>query len=693
MIGTLAALAPLIVALCAQSLAAPIPFSNAAFSEFLISKFQPVPIRPTFSVGVSVSINATNLESILSDTLEYVAARVGHSANDFVVTDTVYTEHTNTWHVYLCQAVCGMAIENACCNLNIRNGQLSSVGDYLLSKQQFSDVRPKVEDLLSAGCHKRADASAEKLVKESSAAVQPSPLGTLFLTSHPKAVISPVDAVNSVTSLFGTRRGRGAYLRQTAANFPPVAPVVLEGVAFADGPITGKLTLVALEGGVVEPTYSLSVPQESGGYTVHVHAVSGKVLASSSWVSALSYRIINSPQNDPTDGFSLVNDPESASASPRGWAYVSNEPGALNYETAGNNALAMVNLTNSVRFGKSSKVEGKGDVFDFNEKNSLEKNLDAAALNMFFWTNRMHDFAFVYGFNEQAGNFQMVNYGGKGRSGDPVVCVLESTAAKNIATFTTPPDGQSPTMRLSTFHFSKVPRLSGFDNSVIQHEYAHGISSRLTGGPSNQFCLSSPIARGLSEGWSDFFALIWKLTPEATNSSNFYFGTYTSNHPYGFRTVPYSTSLARNPHTFGDVFSFFGDEHLIGEVWATMLYELLWILIDKHGFEPDLFNVKSSAGNVLATQLIIDAMKLQPCNPNFIQARDAILLADLHLTQGSNACEIWGAFAKRGLGYRAKSVLSLPVNSFLVPKWCKVSSRPNNSKTPARGKRWKRLAM
>ena len=44
----------------------------------------------------------------------------------------------------------------------------------------------------------------------------------------------------------------------------------------------------------------------------------------------------------------------------------------------------------------------------------------------------------------------------------------------------------------------------------------------------------------------------------------------------------------------------------------------------------------------------------QPCNPNFVQARDAILDADRALTGGDNACEIWKGFAKRGLGEGAK---------------------------------------
>lgn len=40
----------------------------------------------------------------------------------------------------------------------------------------------------------------------------------------------------------------------------------------------------------------------------------------------------------------------------------------------------------------------------------------------------------------------------------------------------------------------------------------------------------------------------------------------------------------------------------------------------------------------------------QPCSPTFVQARDAILDADKALTSGENACELWTAFAKRGLG-------------------------------------------
>ena len=54
-------------------------------------------------------------------------------------------------------------------------------------------------------------------------------------------------------------------------------------------------------------------------------------------------------------------------------------------------------------------------------------------------------------------------------------------------------------------------------------------------------------------------------------------------------------------------------------------------------------------------KLVLEAMKLQPCNPTLINARDAIVDADKALTGGANVCEIWKAFAKRGLGADART--------------------------------------
>lgn len=62
----------------------------------------------------------------------------------------------------------------------------------------------------------------------------------------------------------------------------------------------------------------------------------------------------------------------------------------------------------------------------------------------------------------------------------------------------------------------------------------------------------------------------------------------------------------------------------------------------------------------------------QPCQPTFLTARDAIVDADLMLTEGENHCEIWKAFAKRGLGTNAKqgSGSSNRVAGYALPEGC-----------------------
>jgi cysteine-rich repeat protein len=88
--------------------------------------------------------------------------------------------------------------------------------------------------------------------------------------------------------------------------------------------------------------------------------------------------------------------------------------------------------------------------------------------------------------------------------------------------------------------------------------------------------------------------------------------------------------------------------HGIGEAWAIALWEVFWQLTSAHGFDADMY--EGTGGNNLAMQLVIDALKLQTCNPTFIEARDAIFDAETNLSSGANACLLWRGFAKRGLG-------------------------------------------
>lgn len=203
-----------------------------------------------------------------------------------------------------------------------------------------------------------------------------------------------------------------------------------------------------------------------------------------------------------------------------------------------------------------------------------------------------------------------------------------------------------------------------FDNGIIAHEYGHGISNRLTGGPQQAGCFSNGIVDGttgdiiqdgeqMGEGISDFFALVTTVKLGDNGEMPRGVGTYITredNDGRGIRTYPYSTDLVVNPHSYGDLPNS-GIPHGIGSVWCAMLWEVYWAFVDQYGWSGDITDM--SAGNNLAIQLIVDGMKMQPCNPGFVDARDAILDSDVAMTGGENACLIWEAFAKRGLGYSA----------------------------------------
>lgn len=190
------------------------------------------------------------------------------------------------------------------------------------------------------------------------------------------------------------------------------------------------------------------------------------------------------------------------------------------------------------------------------------------------------------------------------------------------------------------------------DNGVVAHEYGHGISIRLTGGRFTSNCLSGDEQMG--EGWSDYFGLMMTIEDGDTRADIRGIATYDLGQPLdgtGFREAPYSTDTAINNFTFDDIDGNVSVPHGVGFVWATMLWEMTWDLIDQDGFDSDLYN--GTGGNNTAMQLVIDGLKLQGCNPGFIAGRDAILEADVLANGGANQCLIWGAFARRGLGVSA----------------------------------------
>ncbi len=350
-------------------------------------------------------------------------------------------------------------------------------------------------------------------------------------------------------------------------------------------------------------------------------------------------------------------------ASPRGWI---ND--GVN-ETLGNNVAAHLDQNGDDAPDLPRPQGSPSRVFDFpvNLAQTPTAYSDAAVVQLFYWCNWMHDRLYELGFTEAAGNFQTDNLGRGGLGGDAVLADAQDGGGFNNADFTTPPDGSAPRMQMYIFVPPVPDRDGSLDAEVILHEYTHGLTDRLVGGGGG---LLNSQSGGLAEGWSDFYALSLLSEPTDDLAGTYPMGGYVSrllgglqeNYYFGIRRYPYCTDLAKNPLTFKDIDplqasshpgvprSPFGgganEVHAQGEVWCSALWEARARLVQRLGW---------TNGNQLILQLVTDALPLTPANPDFLQARDAILQADLIRSGGANYRDLWTAFAKRGLGAGATS--------------------------------------
>lgn len=288
------------------------------------------------------------------------------------------------------------------------------------------------------------------------------------------------------------------------------------------------------------------------------------------------------------------------------------------------------------------------------------------------WNNYIHDIFYQYGFDEPSGNFQENNFGRGGAQNDAVQANAQDGAGTNNANFATPVDGQRPRMRMYVWTTATPNRDGDLEQGIIIHEYAHGISNRLTGGPQNVNCLGSGEAGGMGEGWGDFFATLLRQRSTYTRRDNFPMGAYSANNPVGIRKFVYSTNMTTNPETYGFVNNAgYEGVHAKGEVWAGILLETYWNFVEHYGFSTNWY--QGTGGNNRILRNVVDGMKLQPCTPNFVSARDAIILANSRNYGGDQTCLLWKGFAKRGLGTGAigtGSGVTRVTEDFKIPVEC-----------------------
>lgn len=295
---------------------------------------------------------------------------------------------------------------------------------------------------------------------------------------------------------------------------------------------------------------------------------------------------------------------------------------------------------------------------DFTQQPTTENNQKAALANLFYWTNRYHDILYSFGFNEAAGNFQTNNFGLGGLGNDAVRAEAQDGSGTNNANFSTGSDGSPPRMQMYLFTGGSVLRDGDFEQGIILHELTHGTSNRLIRG------LGFAQGGGMGEGWSDYFGLVLMRNQSDDLDGSYPVGGFAINDfANGIRRFPYSTSQSVNPLTFGDI-SISTEVHDVGEIWCNALLEMRAELIRKLGFQE---------GQRQSLQLVVDGMKLSPLTPTFLDARNAIMLADKVNNGGVNQCTMWQAFAKRGMGFSATTLDArdgAPQEAFDLPPFC-----------------------
>ena len=262
---------------------------------------------------------------------------------------------------------------------------------------------------------------------------------------------------------------------------------------------------------------------------------------------------------------------------------------------------------------------------------------DNLVVNLFALCSSMHDFLYLLGFREADGNFQTSNGGRGGRAADPVFARVHPQAVFGTANMGTPADGSRPIMNMGLV--TSTNRHTALDPDVVFHEYTHGLTNRLVGGPLNDTALEAVQSGGMGEGWSDFFACI--------QLDKIVVGDWVVNRSSGIRTFRYDDAF---PDNFGDLGTgrYVGDAvHNLGEIWCATLMRL-----------------SRRLGKWETAQVVVDALKLTSANPSFLAARDAILLAadrysaargDDDAARAAFTRTVWEVFAHFGMGPGART--------------------------------------
>ncbi|HEY9282258.1 MAG TPA: M36 family metallopeptidase [Pyrinomonadaceae bacterium] len=500
---------------------------------------------------------------------------------------------------------------------------------------------------------------------------------------------------------------------------PDGTSFVFEPGPFADD-IKVELTYFPLEAGVVTPSWSMTLWQETPAYYTLVDAAEGDVVwqknITDEQTQGATYNVYEGDSPAPlSPSHALPGQNVQGVAVPRTSVTTVHEHPANNLgwltdgatTTTGNNVDAGLDLVSpsGIDAGGRPVSASRNFTFNFNPSPGLAGALGSvspadtnyrwgAVTNIFFWSNRYHDRLYALGFTEQARNFQQDNFGrnpggttANSRNGnDRVLAEAQDFSGTNNANFSTGTDGNSGRMQM--FLWPNSNRDGDFDNEIVIHELTHGTSNRLHNNASG---LGTVYGRGMGEGWSDFYARSLLSSADedvdgvyAMGAYATHLGTtnYTNNYYYGIRRFPYAVKTnvgangrPHNPLTYADTnpntidvsdgaFAR-GPFGAGGRAGALAVHNIgeVWSMA--------LFEVRAryikrlgyETGNQRMLQLVTDGMKADPVNPTLIDARNSLLAVAAASYGPEDVQDIWTGFATRGMGFGATSPTTTNANT------------------------------
>ncbi len=394
-------------------------------------------------------------------------------------------------------------------------------------------------------------------------------------------------------------------------------------------PILAELSILPMTPSAARLAYRIFLETEAvGAYEILIDARDGRLLIRRSLTHTMGQARVwkKSP---------IAGDRELV-AFPAGWL---TPDGVV---TTGNNVDAYLSRTavggpdaEPVPDIENGRASSASQIFDFpaaeGSTGADPRDFRAAAVtNLFYLINAAHDYFYDLGFTEQAGNFQTDNFDLGGKENDAIRA--EAQMEINNAFFVSLPDGLPGLIGMGIFRQGteeqEDDRDSSYSAQIVFHEYAHGVTTRIVGGPSSSTCLNGTQSAGLGEGWSDYFSISYTGDPVE--------GAYlTGNSERGIRRQSYEGYTFTYEDLGNDGFA---APHPEGEIWAATLWDL-----------------RNKLGQDAVDRLAMDGLKLTPCNPDMIAARDAVLTA-LEADEANGAtvrAAAWNVFARHGMGYAA----------------------------------------